>query len=93
MTDPATGYAHLVAYFEGHPDVLSGQMFATQHKGVLVFKRPPEAHARAMALAGATRWNSSGKTVLREWVSIPAQNHAHFQELALAAAQFFGGTS
>lgn len=93
----------LAALFEGHPDVRTGQMFgspclkirgkvfATQHDGLMVFKLPPGAHATALALAGAARWNPSGRRVLREWVAVPTEHHQSVHDLAQAAAQFVGG--
>lgn len=103
MADAAAEYQRLLDQFEGHPDVQAGRMFGsaclkilgkvflTLHPDFLVFKLPPDAHAQALALAGAARWNPSGRSVLREWVSVPAEHHEHFHELAQAAAQFVGG--
>lgn len=96
---------NLKALFADDPDVQPGMMFgsaclktrgrvfATSHAGFMVFKLPPDAHAEALALDGALRWNPSGRRVLREWVAVPEEQHAHFHGLALAAASFVGGES
>lgn len=105
MPDAATEYQHLVAQFADHDGVkasrmfgspclkIHGKVFATSHQGFMVFKLPPAAHAKALALSGAVRWNPSGKSLLREWVAIPAEHAAQFPELAEAAAQFVGETA
>lgn len=102
MTHPEL--QNLRALFADDPDVqlgmmfgsaclkVRGKVFAAFHAGFMVFKLPPDAHAGALALDGARRWNPSGHRALREWVAVPEEQHAHFQELALAAARF-GGSS
>ncbi|SEI93657.1 hypothetical protein SAMN04488058_102261 [Deinococcus reticulitermitis] len=102
MTHPEL--QNLRALFTGDPDVqpsmmfgsaclkVRGKVFTAFHAGFMVFKLPPDAHAGALALEGARRWNPSGRRVLREWVAVPEEQHAHFQELALAAARFVGSS-
>lgn len=103
MTDTATEFQHLVKHFANDPDVQPGRMFGSTclkvygkvfvavHAGFMVFKLPPGAHARALALPGAAPWNPSGRAVLREWVRVPAEHEAHFLELAEAAHHFVKG--
>lgn len=101
MTDAT--FQSLKDLFHDHPDVQAGMMFGsrclkvrgkvftTAHQGAMVFKLPPDVHARALALPGAFRWNPSGRRVLRQWVAVPNEQHAHFQELGRAAFHFVGG--
>lgn len=77
--------------FGSHCLKIRGKVFLTSSSGQTVFKLPPDAHARALALPGAERFNPSGRRELREWVSVPAEHAPHFPELAQAAAQFVGG--
>lgn len=103
MSDTDAAFLQLAALFAERPEVqqghmfgsrclkINGKVFATRQPAHLVFKLPPDAHARALALSGAVRWNPSGRRILREWVAVPAQHTAQFADLAEAAAHFVGG--
>ena len=98
MTDAAEHYESLKRRYADDAEVAAGQMFGkpclkingkafvAQHLGTVVFKLGGDAHARALAQAGATLWDPSGKgRPMKEWVALPAAANPGFPALADAA--------
>jgi hypothetical protein len=66
---------------------IGGKAFAGYSQGALVVKLRGEAHAQALALAGATLFDPMGGRPMKEWVVIPpehADRWAEFGHMALA---------
>ena len=63
-----------------------GKAFAGYYQGAMVFKLRGEAHAQALALAGAQLFDPSGRgRPMKEWVVIPAEHAARWAEFGRLA--------
>jgi hypothetical protein len=63
-----------------------GKAFAGDYHGAMVFKLRGEAHAQALALAGAHLFDPSGRDrPMKEWVVIPGEHAARWPEFGRLA--------
>lgn len=101
MTDIEDAYQRLIASFTTDESVTSGQMFGKPcltirgkafialHRDTIVFKLTGKAHANALALSEATRWDPSGKgKEMKEWIALKHQHRAEFASLSKSAADY-----
>lgn len=66
-----------------------GKAFVSLFDDCMVFKLSGDTHAYAIALAGARRFDPSGKgRPMKEWVQLPYQHHQLWAQLAQAAAAY-----
>jgi hypothetical protein len=74
----------------GHPCLKSGsKMFAVQFGDAIAFKLPAPEHANALAMAGAERFDPSGRgRPMKEWVQVPVAHAGHWRAFAEAAAAY-----
>jgi hypothetical protein len=71
---------------------VKGKAFACYSGQRMVFKLRGEAHAAALALAGAALFDPSGLgRPMREWVTVPPEQADRWEELAEAALAYVGG--
>ncbi|HEV3231738.1 MAG TPA: hypothetical protein VG245_05735 [Candidatus Dormibacteraeota bacterium] len=68
-----------------------GKAFAGNFGEDMVFKLSGEAHARALALAGAHLFDPMGGRPMKEWVVVPAAQAEAWLELARAAMEYVTG--
>ena len=96
-----TVYENIVTYLMENFDATSGQMFGKKcikiggkagvalFKEYLVFKLPKKSLEEALSLEGSSLWDPSGKgRAMKEWVQIPLQHRAKFEEYAKSAAEY-----
>ncbi len=107
MTEDAARaeYDAVVALLEATHGARAGQMFgmpciqagrktlAGYWRGAMVFKLPPSAHAEALALAGAERFDPGMGRPMREWVVVPPAHAARWPEFAQAAWGYVAGAA
>ncbi|HKP52638.1 MAG TPA: hypothetical protein VJ183_08290 [Chloroflexia bacterium] len=66
-----------------------GKAFAGFYEGAMVFKLGGEAHAEALALAGAHLFDPSGRgRPMKEWVVVPHEYVERWGELAGEALEY-----
>ncbi len=83
--------ARLGAMF-GMPSLKIGsKVFAGFTQDGMVFKLSGADHRRALDLPGAHLFDPGMGRPMREWVVVPAQHAAHWEELARAALAYVGG--
>ena len=91
----------ILAEFGGQADVARDKMFgkhcltaggkviAVVSEGDLVFKLTGEAHAEALRLEGAHRWDPRGKGhPMREWIQVPAAHSSTWGGFAREAYEY-----
>ncbi|MBA3532156.1 MAG: hypothetical protein H0T73_09575 [Ardenticatenales bacterium] len=67
----------------------NGYLFAGLEAGELVMKLPEPERTRALKLPGASLFDPSGRDMpMREWVQVPVQHAALWNELAHAALAY-----
>jgi hypothetical protein len=102
--DPAARYQALAEELTTSAGVVSGQMFgmptlkaggkafAGLYEGAMVFKLEGGAHVRALSLAGAHIFDPSGMgRPMKQWVVVPAEHSASWDELARQALSYVRG--
>ena len=68
---------------------INGKAGVALFKDYLVFKLPEGPHSAAMSLHGSSLWDPSGKgRAMKEWVQIPIEHSAKFEEFAEASANY-----
>ena len=71
-----------------------GKAFAGLYQGAMVFKLDVEARERALGLAGAHRFDPSGRgRPMKEWVVVPAEHAGEWSGLADNALEFVIGAA
>lgn len=77
----------------GMPSLKIGsKAFAGFTQDAMVFKLTGEAHARALALPGAHLFDPGNMgRLMREWVVVPAQHAALWEDLGRSALAYVGG--
>ncbi len=101
---PSAEYVTLVADLEEDASVVASKMFgvptlkckgkafASSWNGGLALKLGPADHATALGLAGAYRFDPSGKgRAMKEWVVVPAAHQERWLDLARAAQRYATG--
>jgi hypothetical protein len=87
----ATTPARLGKMF-GMPSLKIGsKVFAGYVEDAMVFKLSGQAHGRALALPGAHLFDPGAMgRLMKEWVVVPAEHAAQWEELARAALEYVG---
>ncbi len=101
MSNQQTVFEQIVARLSQHPAVeqrsmfgsqglsVNGNLFLTFHTSDIAAKLSGAAHASALELTGAQRWDPSGKgRAMREWVQVPAAHCDRWAEIADAALAY-----
>lgn len=71
---------------------IGGKPFVAFFKASMIFKLEGVAHAEALALAGATLFDPSGKQrPMKEWVQVPFDRADLWPAFAAAAKQYVEG--
>lgn len=71
---------------------VKGKAFASFSQERMVFKLRGEAHAEALALAGAALFDPSGHgRPMREWVTVPVAHANRWEQFAEEALAYVGG--
>lgn len=70
---------------------VNGKAFISLFNNCMVFKLTGQAHAEAVGLAGAERFDPSGKgRPMKEWVQVPFTHAGQWKRLAEAALAYVG---
>jgi hypothetical protein len=73
----------------GMPSVfVGGKAFAGYREGSMIFKLGGDAHARALALAGAELFDPMGGRPMKEWVVVPQKHAAAWPEIGKQALDY-----
>jgi hypothetical protein len=68
---------------------IKGKAFISFFNGTMVFKLTGDAHAEALALDGAVRFDPSGKgRPMKEWVQLPYAYEDRWADFAAAALAY-----
>jgi TfoX/Sxy family transcriptional regulator of competence genes len=68
---------------------VNGKIFACYYQEAMVFKLTGEAHSKAIALSGAKLFDPTGANrPMKEWVQVPAEHYALWEDFAKIALEY-----
>jgi TfoX/Sxy family transcriptional regulator of competence genes len=68
---------------------VNGKVFACYFQEAMVFKLPGESYCTALALGGARLFDPTGANrPMKEWVQVPADHHALWEDFAKVALEY-----